>query len=203
MVPTTSSALTLVDWRARVSSLHEAVRAHDDPAEGHRLWREGRADLFATHPQSPIADHPDLRERGVDYWPYDPALRFTLEIEPADPDERDVDGGDDGSVTMRRVGVLRLPEPVGGSLDVWWLHQYGGGIFVPMRDGTAGDGSYGAGRYLLDTAKGAWLGGDDRHVVLDLNFAFHPSCRYDDRWRCPLAPAGNTVEARVEAGERL
>ena len=81
--------------------------------------------------------------------------------------------------------------------------QYAGGLFVPLRDGTAGSGSYGAGRYLLDTAKGAWLGGDESALVLDLNFAYHPSCRYDDRWRCPLAPAGNTIPARVEAGERL
>lgn len=202
-MPTPESALSLADWRARVASLYEDVRAQRDPAEGHRLWRDGRADLFATHPQSPTAAVTELRQRGVDYWAYDPALRFTLEIEPAEPDDRDVDGGDDGSVTLRRIGLVRLPAPIDGTLDVWWLHQYGGGIFVPMRDGTACDGSYGAGRYLLDSAKGAWLGGDDRHLVLDLNFAYHPSCRYDARWRCPLAPAGNTITARVEAGERL
>ena len=51
------------------------------------------------------------------------------------------------------VGRVELPAPVGGSLDVWWLEQYGGGLFLPLRDGTAGSGSYGGGRYLLDTAK--------------------------------------------------
>lgn len=198
-----TSALTLVDWRTRVAALYAAVRAEGDPAEGHRLWREGRAELFATHPQSPTAGSPELRESGVAYWPYDPELRFTLPVLDAEPEDREVDGGDDGSVTMRRIGRVELPAPVGGTLDVWWLHQYGGGIFVPLRDGTAGDGSYGAGRYLLDTTKGSWLGGDAEHLTLDLNFAYHPSCRYDDRWRCPLAPLGNTIAARVEAGERL
>lgn len=197
------SALTLVDWRTQVSELYAAVRAAPEPGDGHRIWREGRAGLFADHPQSPTAGVPELRAAGVSYWPYDPALRFLLPVEEAEPEERDVDGGDDGSVTMRRIGRVTLPEPVGGTLDVWWLHQYGGGIFVPLRDGTAGDGSYGAGRYLLDTTKGAWLGGDAQRLVLDLNFAYHPSCRYDERWRCPLAPLGNTIEARVEAGERL
>ena len=67
----------------------------------------------------------------------------------------------------------------------------------------SGDGSYGAGRYLIDTIKGSWLGGNEDGIVLDLNFAYHPSCRYDDRWRCPLAPLGNTVTYRVEAGERM
>jgi uncharacterized protein (DUF1684 family) len=202
-VKTISSALTLVDWRTRVATLYAAVRAETDPAEGHRVWREGRHELFATHPQSPTAAVPELRESGVEYWPYDPALRFTVPVLDAEPDEREVDGGDDGSVLMQRIGRVELPDPVGGSLDVWWLHQYAGGIFVPMRDGTAGAGSYGAGRYLLDTAKSAWLGGDEYSLVLDLNFAYHPSCRYDYRWRCPLAPAGNTITTRVEAGEKL
>jgi uncharacterized protein (DUF1684 family) len=200
------STLTLVDWRTRVADLYAAVRAEPDPAAGHRLWREGRTELFATHPQSPTAGKPELRESGVDYWPYDPALRFVVPLLEAlddQPDERDVDGGDDGSVTLQRIGRVELPAPVDGSLDVWWLHQYAGGLFVPLKDGTAGDGSYGAGRYLLDTIKGAWLGGDTDGIVLDLNFAYHPSCRYDDRWRCPLAPLGNTVTYRVEAGERM
>jgi len=197
------SALTLVDWRTRVADLYAAVRAESDPAAGHRLWREGRTELFATHPQSPTAGKPELLESGVDYWPYDPALRFVVPLLGADPDEREVDGGDDGSVTMQRIGRVELPAPVEGSLDVWWLHQYAGGLFIPLKDGTAGDGSYGAGRYLLDTIKGSWLGGEADGIVLDLNFAYHPSCRYDDRWRCPLAPLGNTVTSRVEAGERL
>jgi uncharacterized protein (DUF1684 family) len=112
-----------------------------------------------------------------------------------------LDTGDDGSLTMRRIATLELP--TGGSLDVWTMRQYAGGLFVPLKDGTSGRETYGAGRYLLDTAKSAWLGGDESSIVLDLNFAYHPSCRYDDRWLCPLAPPGNTIEARVEAGERL
>ena len=77
------------------------------------------------------------------------------------------------------------------------------GLFLPLRDGTADTASYGGGRYLLDTAKGADLGGTDRSLVVDLNFLYHPSCRYSDSWQCPLAPAGNTITAPVRAGERL
>ena len=91
---------------------------------------------------------------------------------------------------------------MGGSLDVWWLHQYGGGIFVPVKDATARFTSYGAGRYLLDTVKGADLGGYP-DVVVDFNFLYHPSCRYDPRWDCPLAGPGNTLTAALEVGERL
>jgi hypothetical protein len=104
---------------------------------------------------------------------------------------------------MERVGRLRLPPPLDAVLDVWWLRQYGGGLLLPLRDGTAGKTSYGGGRYALDTAKSADLGGRDGHLVVDLNFLYHPSCRYNDTWQCPLAPPGNTISAPVNGGERL
>ena len=61
----------------------------------------------------------------------------------------------------------------------------------------------GAGRYLLDTVKGADLGGDVREgvLVLDLNFAYNPSCAYDPDWACPLAPPGNVLVPKVPVGE--
>ncbi len=108
--------------------------------------------------------------------------------------------GTDGVVSFARVGRLALPGI--GTLDAWWLRQYGGGLFVPLRDATAGTLSYGGGRYLLDTAKGADLGTEDGRIVVDLNFAYQPSCAYDPAWACPLAPPGNVVRAAVPVGER-
>jgi hypothetical protein len=104
---------------------------------------------------------------------------------------------------IRQLGWVELPEHIGGRLAIWWLEQYGGGIFVPFRDGTAGRSTYGAGRYLLDTAKGADLGREGELLVLDFNFSYHPSCRYDPAWQCPLAPPQNVLAVAIEAGERL
>jgi hypothetical protein len=84
-----------------------------------------------------------------------------------------------------------------------WLDQYSGGLFLPLRDATAGTTSYGGGRFLLDTAKGADLGSAGRSLVIDLNFLYHPSCRYDSRWACPLAPDDNVIDLPILAGERL
>ena len=99
-----------------------------------------------------------------------------------------------------RIGAVELPV---GSLDVHWIEVYGGGVFVPFTDATSGHETYGGGRYLLDTVKGADLGGEGDRLVLDFNFAYHPSCAYDPRWSCPLAPAGNRSTVPIEAGERL
>lgn len=204
------SELELADWRRRVAGLYAAVRAETDPQSAHGLWREGRDALFRGHPQSPLPPDSPLRTTGLPCWPYDPALRFEVALAPVPEGSRSLElpSGETGSTLLRAVGRVELPAPVGGAVTVWWLEQYAGGLFLPLRDGTAGGpeptaASYGGGRYLLDTAKGADLGAHDGRLVVDLNFLYHPSCRYDDAWLCPLAPPENTVGARVEAGERM
>ena len=88
-------------------------------------------------------------------------------------------------------------------LAVYWLNEYSGGIFIPFRDGTSGAETYGGGRYLWDSAKGADLGSSGDELVLDFNYAYHPSCVYDPRWSCPLAPQENWLSVPIPAGERL
>jgi uncharacterized protein (DUF1684 family) len=198
-----STELELVSWRRLVSELYAEVRAEDDPEAGHKVWRRGRDDLFRTHPQSPLPPGDPLRTTGVPYWPYDPALRWELPLLPAEREESRSVPSSDGTIPLVLVGSVRLPAPLDAAIDVWWLRQYGGGLFLPLRDGTAGTSSYGGGRYALDTAKGADLGGDADSLVVDLNFLYHPSCRYNHAWQCPLAPAGNTIRIPVTAGERM
>jgi uncharacterized protein (DUF1684 family) len=192
-------SLTLLDWRRTVHRLYADVRASADPAQGHALWRAGRDDLFAAHPDSPLEAAERASFRGLPIAPYDRALRFDVELDTSVPSlswSTETDG--DGVVPFSRIGVVHLPEL--GDLDVWWLESYGGGVFVPVRD-PAPD-TYGGGRYLLDTVKGADLGGEGGRLVLDLNFAYNPSCAYSPAWTCPLAPAGNTLRAPLPGGER-
>ncbi len=208
--------LELADWRRQVNELYAAIRNAESPEAGHATWRAGRDTLFRTHPQSSLPPGDPLRDTGLPYWPYDPSLRFELPLLPAAdratdrstdpaaaPEQMAVPTGGDEVTDLVRIGRVELPEPFGAGLDVWWLAQYGGGLFLPLRDGTAGNGSYGGGRYLLDTAKGADLGGSDTTLTIDLNFLYHPSCRYSPEWVCPLAPPGNTISAAIRAGERM
>jgi uncharacterized protein (DUF1684 family) len=193
--------LTLLGWRRRVTALYAAARTATDPESGWRTWRDGRDELFADHPDSPLDAATRTAFTGLPFAPYDPALRFEVVVEPAEPQRLEVPTATDGVVPVERIGAVQLDGV--GRLDVWWLDSYGGGVFLPLRDGSAGRTTYGGGRYLLDTVKGADLGGDDARLVIDLNFAYHPSCTYDPRWSCPLAPEGNRVPAPVAAGEQL
>lgn len=199
--------LTLLGWRREVARLYADVRACEDPTTAWAAWRSGRDRLFAEHPDSPL--DPAARDSfdGLPFAPYDPTLRFVTNlIGDIERTRLEVPTGSDGVVPFVRIGRATLGDL--GTLDVWWLDSYGGGIFVPLHDGSSGatQGSaraYGGGRYVLDTVKGADLGSSDGRLVVDLNFAYHPSCAYNPEWTCPLAPEGNRLQATVAAGEQL
>ena len=195
-------SMTLLDWRRRVAAIYADVRATAaaDPAGALAAYRAARDELFRTHPDSPLpaGDRPAFP--GLEYWDHDPALRFEAVVELAERLPTSATSLSGRSFDLERVRRVRLPI---GDLEVYWIEVYGGGIFIPFRDGTSGSETYGAGRYLLDTIKGADLGGEGDGLVLDFNYAYHPSCAYDPRWVCPLAPRENWLTVPVRAGERL
>ena len=196
--------LSLLDWRRRIADLYARVRSDPDHEAAWRAWRDVRDELFARHPQSPL--DPSLRAgfSGLSYFDYDPAARVVASVEPSEPVAVDVPLSQEAAYRFTRFG--RATFELQGqrcSLGVHWLEGYGGGLFVSFTDATSGDATYGAGRYLLDTVKGADLGREGDRLVLDFNFAYHPSCAYDPRWACPLAPAENRLPLAVASGERL
>jgi hypothetical protein len=183
-----------------VHALYAEVRATPDPAAAHGRWRTRRDELFATHPDSPLLPEARAGFSGLPVPVYDLAWRFEVEVDTSvGPAHLEVPTGTDGTVVFDRIGRAQLPGV--GSLDVWWLGSYGGGVFVPLKDASGGRRTYGGGRYLLDTVKGADLGGRPGTLVLDLNFAYNPSCAYDPAWACPLAPPGNVLDVEVPVGE--
>jgi uncharacterized protein (DUF1684 family) len=193
----------LLAWKRRVFELYAAVRAAQDAEVAWQIWRAVRDDLFRTHPQSPLPEAARASFAGVEYFPYDPALRVTAELVP-DPDEPRAIPGSAGSTIMFHRFARAEFELAGRpqSLELYWLEGYGGGAFLAFTDGTTGRETYGGGRYLLDTVKGADLGMAGERLVLDFNFAYNPSCAYDSRWACPLAPPANTLDVEIRGGER-
>jgi uncharacterized protein len=188
-------ALELADYRAAVARLYLSDA-------GLAEFRERRDALFAEHPQSPIPPGERAGFAGLRYFP--PADDAIVEVTVRDrPGTIDIDtGGPDGVMRYERVGVLATPY---GELSLWWIAAYGGGLYLPFRDATRGTQTYGGGRYLTDTVKGTFgrgvqLLGSGR-LRLDFNYAYNPSCAYDSRWACPLAPPENWLSSPVHAGE--
>ncbi len=198
-----AATLALWDFRRRVADLYRAAR-EGGPGEGPwRRWRAGRDRLFATHDQSPLGPAARAAFSSLEFFPYDPAWRMTARVEPVETRRVGAVHSAAGETPLIRFGRVRLPDPANVTLSVFWIDVYGGGVFVPFRDATAGETTYGGGRYLVDTIKGADLGHEDAAIVLDFNYAYHPSCVHDPRWSCPLAPPDNHLQIRIEAGERL
>jgi uncharacterized protein (DUF1684 family) len=202
----------LADWRRQVATLYAEVRgmAATDPAIALAHWRAVRELLYREHPQSPVPPEARSAFRAV-HFEHDSSLRFEVAIEAAPPPAPgafalEVPNSGADTLSFSRVGRIEIPFAAGArTLSVFWMAGYAGGLFIPFRDGTNGAETYGAGRYLVDAAKSADLGGDPAagKLTIDFNFAFQPSCAFHPRWACPLAPPENRLDIAVRAGERL
>ena len=195
--------LELLDWKRRVFGLYADVRAAE-PGAAWRKWRDTRDELFRDHPESPLPAGERAGFSALPYFDYDPALRVLADVEHADGSQVSIGSSGEEPVRFRHFADARF-ELAGEEheLALYWLDAYGGGVFLPFADTTRGVETYGAGRYLLDTVKGADLGEEDGRLVLDFNFAYNPSCAYDPRWVCPLTPPQNRLDVPVRAGERI
>jgi len=206
-------ALVLADWRRRIAELYARVRSMTDAVDAHALWRRTREELYREHPASPVPAERRAGFRAL-HFDYDPSLRFVLPLEPRRAPS--APAASHGALELPvstgqprrfdRLGRLDVPFAAGArSLTLFWLAEYSGGLFLAFRDETNGHETYGGGRYLLDTGKGADLGGDAARgtVVVDFNFAYQPSCAFDPRWSCPLAAPENRLDLALAAGERI
>ena len=198
------SVSSLHDWRRQIADLYAAVRTMA-PAEAWSHWRHVRDRLFGEHAQSPLDGRQRAAFQALDYFPYDPALRFEVSLDPASGRETiALDIGKDGLIKLVPYALTRgLSEALGAELTLYWIDGYGGGAFLPFSDATNGKETFPGGRYLLDTIKSADLGtSEDGRMILDFNFAYYPSCAYSEAWVCPLSPPENRLPVSVRAGER-
>ena len=181
------------------------MRSAVGPAAACARWRTKRDDLFRTHPAVAAPDRSRGRRspasrtsrttRSFACWPRSSRV---------EPSATQIGSSGEESIAFHRFARARFS--LAGAeheLELYWLTGYGGGLFLPFRDETSGSETYGGGRYLFDTVKGADLGSAGERLVLDFNFAYNPSCSYDPRWVCPLSPPANRLPVAIRAGERM
>lgn len=158
-------------------------------------FREAKDDFFRTSHDSPLT-HADQRDfKGLNYYEPNPDLVFTLRVEPGDGSEVSFETSDNRVKTYHKAGTVQFE--VDGEQAKLTLYQTGHpGYFVPFRDKTSGEETYGAGRYLdLDAD-------DDGTVTIDFNLAYNPSCVYSEGYSCPIPPIENWLQVPIEAGEK-
>ncbi|MFB6068825.1 MAG: DUF1684 domain-containing protein [Halobacterium sp.] len=163
--------------------------------------RKEKDEFFRSHPRSPIPEEARDGFRGLDYYPPDESYRFELALHEHDEKERvTVSTSTEGEREYLRWGEFRFTvDGEAVTLQAYKADADDDRLWVPFRDETSGDETYGAGRYLdlepeHHRTNGEW--------VVDFNEAYNPTCAYSDRYECPLPPAENWLDVRIEAGER-
>lgn len=196
--------LALGHWRRATAEMYAAVRQAADPALAHQQFVATRNHLFKNHAQSPLTAVQRASFRQLSYFPYDPAFKVQGYIDDrVEPAEFTTELTADGFFRLKRVVAIHF-ELLGqaAQLSLFWVQGYGGGLFLPFKDQTNRTETFGGGRYLYDTIKGADLGANEQEILLDFNFAYNPSCAYNAQWVCPLAPRENILNRAIIAGEK-
>src|SRR2546427_1406620 len=123
---TAAEALDLLDWKRRVFALYAEVRAAADAEHAWLRWCEVRDELFRTHSQSPLPPETRVRFAGLDYFPYDPALRVTAAVEPAEPEVLAIGASGGETLSFRRFARARFDlGDASQTLELYWLEAYG------------------------------------------------------------------------------
>jgi len=196
--------LMLADWRREVTAMFGRLRDEKDPQLAWRDFRRTRDTLLKQHPQSPLNKGQRESFKNLEYFPYSSNLRLVGMVRPVpEPKTYSIELPAEGVLRFSQIATIHFDLAGKSSqLILYWIEGYGGGLFLPFRDATNGADTFGGGRYLYDSIKGADLGAGSETILLEFNFAYNPSCAYNDRWVCPLAPPDNWLPKPINAGER-
>jgi uncharacterized protein (DUF1684 family) len=102
----------------------------------------------------------------------------------------------DDELTYYRIGTVEFE--IGGEAATLAVYKspHHDDLFLPFRDATSGQETYGAGRYLEPVE----LGGGK--LLVDFNLAYNPYCAYSEHYSCPLPPLENWLKLPIRAGEQ-
>ncbi len=144
---------------------------------------------------------PSRGTKTAEYYAHDPMLVFVGPMSlPERPgklrvlalDGIETEAAEAGTVVVPiggrpvRLRVRRIPTGVEDEAE----------LEIFFRDGTNAEGTYPAGRFVTLVPVG------EGRYRLDFNRARNPFCAYNSAFPCPAPWRGNSIEARVEAGER-
>lgn len=173
---------------------------YTEQIEHHRIHREH---YFANDEHSPIPpEHRGDAFPGLEHYPPDPAYRFEVELhEHAHPETITVETTTDGEREYLRWGEFEFEiDGTSVTLQAYKSSPDADHLWVPFRDATSGEETYGAGRYI-DLIEDEHRLPDGRWE-LDFNLAYNPTCAYNEAYECPLIPMENWLEIPIEAGEK-
>ncbi|MDG6990048.1 MAG: DUF1684 domain-containing protein [Nitrososphaerota archaeon] len=162
-------------------------------------FRREKDDFFVAAGDSPLQETEKASFTGLKYFAPDPSLRIEARLQWYEEEEGVMVSTSKGTRQLyNRVGYFELD--IGGEpirLNAYQAaEREDPNLFIPFRDATSGNESYGAARYLdLEVEH------DDEYAV-DFNYAYNPYCAYSEDYVCPLPPQENWLKVPIRAGEK-
>lgn len=172
-----------------------------------KTFREGRDKEFRSRAESPLLEQDFSNFKSLNYFDEDRTFRVEAQFErTADAKYFQMPTSSGIPKKYIKYGVLKfrlgnreqhLNVYQADAATLAKFPDYADLLFVPFKDSTNGEETYGGGRYI-DIKKPA-----GETVVLDFNLAYNPSCAYgSDRFSCPIPPKKNFLKIDIKAGEK-
>ena len=184
-------------------------------------FRQRKDEFFRTGDESPLPADERESFAGLKYFPENPALSFLVSLARTPEEELEFETSSGEKKRFKRIGKLGFSvEGQPAQLTLYFhereiaterkrgQHQAeSGSYFLPFRDLTSGQETYGAGRYLEVEEKprrpdGVGAPTEASVFELDFNYAYNPYCAYAPNYSCPLPPLENWLKVPIEAGEK-
>ncbi|GAB4243052.1 MAG: DUF1684 domain-containing protein [Saprospiraceae bacterium] len=182
-----------------------AAQSGDDYAAQIAEFREHYKEEFKADPRAPLKTDEELA--AMRFYPSDPSYRVEA-VFVATPEAKPFEMATYSGITKpyRKYGVLlfelngkKLKLAVYESLRLKNMPQFKDHLFLPFKDATNGEETYGGGRYI-DLSSADIV---DGKLVLDFNKAYNPWCCYSDGYSCPIPPTENHLDVPIRAGEMM
>jgi len=162
-------------------------------------FREQKDELFRDSHDSPLAHGDEAAFKGLKYFEPEPSLRFEATLQRYEGAEALIMTTSKGTRQLfNKIGYFDLVvDCMKVRVQAYQsAEREDPSIFVPFRDATSGNESYGAARYLDFSVEH-----DDEYAV-DFNYAYNPYCAYSEDYICPLPPRENWFTVPIHAGEK-
>lgn len=184
---------------SKSEKLKEERPLSNDPVLSERTARD---QAFRSSPDSPIPLEDRASFQGLEYFPVNKDLRFSVQLNRYSRPIQIRLGTNTGEIRSGlRYGYFDfIVEGQSCRLQVYRLDDVaengGPNLFIPFRDATSGKETYATGRYidLAENTSGIY--------DLDFNRAYNPFCAFNYRYSCPLPPEENILTVPIRAGEK-
>ncbi len=168
-----------------------------------KRFRQEIDQFMRHHPQSPLDRAARKKFKGLSYYPEETRFIFDLAISrfPDDDPLIPMQTSTSDIVEYRRWGEVHFVVDGEEASLVIFSGPAGDDLFLPFKDATNNDATYGAGRYMDSHRPGLWRLSEDS-LRLDFNYAYNPYCAYSPYYSCPLPPRENWLKVAIQAGEK-